>query len=300
MTVEESYGYCETVARSRARNFYYSFVLLSPPQRRAMCAIYAFMRCCDDLSDDPAIADRAEAIERWRGDLTSALRGDLPGHSIWPAFRDSVRRFSIPSQYFYDMIEGVSSDLEPRRIETFDELYRYCYLVASVVGLTVVHIFGFEASEALGLAEKCGIAFQLTNILRDVREDALNDRVYLPGEDLRRFGVDTAALKSQTAPPGFVPLMRFEAARARRYYDESSPLIDMVHANSRPSLRALIEIYRTLLDRIEQSGFDVLSRRVRVQAWEKALIVVRSRFIPGWARTLAGAHGSETSSEPRR
>jgi phytoene synthase len=243
-----------------------------------MCAIYAFMRYCDDLSDDSAINDRAAAIQKWRRDLDRALAGTLPDNPVWPAFHDAVQRYSIPTRYFHDMIEGVSSDLESRRVQTFDQLYRYCYLVASVVGLSIIHIFGFDDPHALELAEKCGIAFQLTNILRDVREDALNERIYLPAEDLERFGVDAEALKNPVPPNGFVSLMRFEAARAWDYYQESRPLVEMVHPGSRASLKALIEIYRKLLNRIEQSGFDVLSQRVRIPAWEKSLIVVRSRI----------------------
>src|SRR5579862_6514826 len=180
MNVAESYAWCARVARSQAKNFYYSFLLLSAERRRAMCAIYAFMRYCDDLSDDEGVADRAAAIARWRDDLKAALAGSAPDHPLWPAFVDSVARFAIPHQYFFEMIEGVSSDLEPRRIETFTELYDYCYHVASVVGLTIIHIFGFEGEESLKLAEKCGVAFQLTNILRDVREDFLKSRVYIP------------------------------------------------------------------------------------------------------------------------
>ena len=280
MTLDESYRFCENIARSRARNFYYSFILLSPPQRRAMCAIYAFMRYCDDLSDDLNLSDRAGAINQWRADLHLALRGDIPDNPLWPAFKDAVQRYAIPHSYFDEMIEGVSSDLEPRKIETFDDLYHYCYLVASVVGLTIIHIFGFESPDALKLAEKCGIAFQLTNILRDVREDAANDRIYLPNEDLLRCDVNPAALNSETKPFGFVPLMRFEAARARQYYEESRPLVDLVHRRSRPSLAALIEIYRTLLDRIEASDFDVLARRIQVPAWEKVWIVVKNAARP--------------------
>jgi 15-cis-phytoene synthase len=280
MTLEKSYRFCEDIARSRARNFYYSFILLSPTQRRAMCAIYAFMRYCDDLSDDPDLSDRAGAIGQWRRDLERALHGDLPDNPLWPAFQDAVQRYSIPHAYFHEIIEGVSSDLEPRHIQTFDDLYRYCYLVASVVGLTIIHIFGFESPEALKLAEKCGIAFQLTNILRDVREDASNGRIYLPDKDLGRFEVDPGALKCETKPFGFVSLMRFEAARARRYYEESRPLVGLVHRRSRPSLAALIEIYRTLLDRIEASEFDVLSQRIHVPAWEKAWIVVKNAARP--------------------
>ncbi|MCL4402990.1 MAG: squalene/phytoene synthase family protein, partial [Acidobacteria bacterium] len=164
--IEQSYAYCRGVARSRAKNFYYSFILLEPAGRNAMCAIYAFMRYCDDLSDDPGAT--AAAMEHWRAALDEALAGRFEGHPCWPAFHDTVKRYRIPHRYFHEMIEGVSSDLVPRRFETFDELYRYCYQVASVVGLTTIHIFGFDSPEALLLAEKCGVAFQLTNILRDI------------------------------------------------------------------------------------------------------------------------------------
>jgi phytoene synthase len=273
MTVDESYSYCEKVARSRARNFYYSFVLLSRPRRRAICAMYAFMRYCDDLSDDDSIKNRGEAIARWKLELDNALAGKFSGHPVWPAFYDAVERYRIPHQYFYDMIDGVSSDLEPRRIRTFEELYRYCYQVASVVGLTIIHIFGFESPQALELAEKCGIAFQITNILRDVREDAENNRVYLPAEDLERF---TASILEEDA--AFRKLMAFEAVRAQSYYDASMPLIGLVNPQSRKSLWALIEIYRRLLSRIEASDYAVLSHRIRVPTWEKLWILLRAQM----------------------
>ena len=272
--VDRSYEYCRRVARSRAKNFYYSFLLLSRQQRKAMCAIYAFMRYCDDLSDEPG-ASRA-AIEKWRTELAGALEGRFSGHPVWPAFHHTVRRFGIPQEYFQEMIDGVASDLEPRRFETFDQLYRYCYQVASVVGLTVIHIFGFDTRSALPLAEKCGVAFQLTNILRDIREDAGLGRIYLPAEDLRRFGVTPEDLKAGNRSEAFLKLMRFEAGRARAYYNESLPLLDLIHPRSRPSLWALISIYSSLLERIETTNYDVFSRRVRLSLFEKSWIVVRA------------------------
>jgi phytoene synthase len=174
------------------------------------------------------------------------------------------------------MIDGVASDLEPRRFQTFDQLYRYCYQVASVVGLTIIHIFGFDTRSALPLAEKCGVAFQLTNILRDIREDAGNGRVYLPLEDLARFGVTEADLRAGNRSDAFLQLMRFEAARARGYYSEAAPLLDLIHPRSRPSLWALVSIYSGLLDRIERTGYDVFTRRVRLSSLEKSWIVVRA------------------------
>ena len=276
MTIPESYRYCERIARTRAKNFYYSFILLTPAQRHAMCAVYAYMRYCDDLSDDEGNIDRAGSITHWRADLMRALEGaDVPDHPVWPAFRDTVERFKIPHQYFFDMIEGVSSDLEPRRLQTFAELYDYCYKVASVVGLTIIHIFGFESPETLVLAEKCGIAFQLTNIIRDVKEDVGLNRVYLPAEDLLRFNVPEADLAADAPSPAFTELMRFEGARARAYYNESRPLLGLVHKKSRSSLWALIEIYSRLLERIEEAKYDVLSQRVQLSTVEKTGILLK-------------------------
>jgi 15-cis-phytoene synthase len=272
--IDQSYEFCIRVARSRARNFYYSFVLLSRQQRKAMCAIYAFMRHCDDLSDDPG-ATRA-ALENWRRELDEALAGRFGAHPLWPAFHHTVRRFGIPHEYFHEMIEGVESDLQPRRFRTFDELYRYCYQVASVVGLTVIHIFGFDTPSALPLAEKCGVAFQLTNILRDIREDAGRGRIYLPAEDLERFGVRAEDLRDGNRSPEFLQLMQFEARRTRSYYNESQPLLDLIHPRSRPSLWALIGIYSSLLDRIERSNYDVFTRRVRLSAFAKSRIILRA------------------------
>jgi len=272
--VEQSYDYCRRVARTRAKNFYYSFLLLSRQQRKAMCAIYAFMRYCDDLSDEPG-ATRA-GIERWRSELAGALEGKFSGHPVWPAFHHTVRRFGIPHQYFREMIDGVSSDMEPRSFETFQQLYEYCYQVASVVGLTIIHIFGFDTRSALPLAEKCGVAFQLTNILRDIREDAGLGRIYLPAEDLRRFGVTEEDLRTGHRSEAFLELMRYEAGRAREYYHQSRPLLDLVHPRSRPSLWALIAIYSRLLDRIEASDYDVFTRRVRLSLFEKSWIVLRA------------------------
>jgi phytoene synthase len=269
VTLQASYAFSRRIARTRARNFYYSFLLLSREQKNAMCAIYAFMRHSDDISEGEGAS--AEAIHQWRTDLDNALAGNFPENPLWPAFHDTVKRYNIPHQYFHEMIEGVSGDLQPRQIQTFDELYRYCYQVASVVGLTIIHIFGFDNPEALALAEKCGIAFQLTNILRDVREDRENRRIYVPAEDIQRFSANLAHYDAN-----FIELMRFEAARAEAYYQESRPLIALVHKRSRRSLWALIEIYRRLLLKIEKSNFDVLDRRIRIPTSEKLGILAKS------------------------
>jgi 15-cis-phytoene synthase len=278
-SIEDSYRYCRAVARARAKNFYYSFLLLEKPQRDAMCAIYAFMRHCDDLSDEPAATDQAKlqhSIALWRLQLDRALRGSVEGDPIWPAFHDTVERYSIPHRFFHEMIDGVASDIQPRRMQTFEELYHYCYQVASVVGLTIIHIFGFQSVRALLLAEKCGVAFQLTNILRDVREDAERGRVYLPAEDMERFGLTVEQLRSGKEDAPFRALMRFEAARAHACYDESAPLIDLIEPKSRRSLWALREIYLRLLSKIEKADYSVLTRRVNVPVHSKIALLLRA------------------------
>ncbi|MBV8569791.1 MAG: phytoene/squalene synthase family protein [Acidobacteriaceae bacterium] len=277
--VAESYLYCRRVAKQRAKNFYYSFLLLEKRQRDAMCAIYAFMRECDDLSDDPATTDRSalqHSIALWRLELNAALEVRSAAHPVWPAFADTVQRYSIPHRYFHEMIDGILSDVEPREMQTFAELYRYCYHVASVVGLTIIHIFGFSSPRALLLAEKCGVAFQLTNILRDVREDAVMGRVYLPLADLNRFGVSAEQLRTGLENENFRELMRFEAQRARHYYDQSAPLIELIEPKSRRSLWALRAIYLRLLDKIEEANYAVLSRRVRVSKLAKVGLLLRA------------------------
>lgn len=283
IALEESYQYCRRIARQRAKNFYYSFLLLDSERRASMCALYAFMRYCDDLSDSPEAAgagSAAESLYRWRADLDRALAGHTGGNPLWPAFRDTVERYKIPRRFFEEMIDGVSSDLEPRQVQTFDELYRYCYQVASVVGLSIIHIFGFSSVRALPLAEKCGVAFQLTNIIRDVREDALLGRIYLPQEDLSRFSVPVEQLRTGREDDQFRELVRFEANRAREYYAETEPLAGLIDPASRRSLWALREIYQRLLSRIAASNYSVLSSRINVPTSSKVLLLARAYLSP--------------------
>jgi len=280
-SVEASYRFCRDVAKRRAKNFYYSFLLLQKSQRDAMCASYAYMRHCDDLSDNPATTDKSElrqSVAFWRMELNRALDGEVTDGPIWPAFHDTVERYKIPHRYFHEMIDGILSDVEPQQMQTFADLYRYCYHVASVVGLTVVHIFGFRSTRALLLAEKCGVAFQLTNILRDVREDAAMGRVYLQLEDLHRFGVSVEQLRSGREDEQFRELLRFEAARARSCYEESAPLLEMIEPRSRRSLWALRQVYWRLLLRIEKANYSVLSRSINVPKHTKIALLVLAFF----------------------
>lgn len=283
-SLDESYRHCIHVARTQARNFYYSFLCLPPEKRAAMCAVYAFMRYSDDISDD-GDQDRGARMQRWREALDAALAGNYDESPLWPAFHDTVRRYSIPARYFHEVIDGTEMDLEPREYRTFEDTYRYCYHVASVVGLVCIHVFGFEDPQALKLAEYNGIAFQLTNILRDLREDAEMARVYLPREDLDRFGYTEADLRAGRDTPAFRALMRFEVERARDYYDRAAPLLNLIHPDSRPCLRAMRRIYGGILDRIVAQEYDVFTRRARVSTWKKLVIAGQAWW---QARNLKG------------
>ncbi len=280
-----SYAHCAHVARTQARNFYYSFLTLSQERRAAMCAIYAFMRYSDDVSDDAAEDGvKSREIARWRTALDRAFCGDYGDSLILPAFHDTVRRYKIPARYFHELIDGTEMDLTKTRYDTFEELHHYCYRVASVVGFVCIHVWGFDAAEgrALAYAEDCGLAFQLTNILRDVREDAERGRIYLPQEDLRRFDVSEEDLANGSLNDNFRSLMRFEVDRAKQYYQRAGHLAPLVHAAGRPTLTIMMKIYRGILDSIERNNYDVHTRRARVSTSRKLGILaaawLQSRF----------------------
>ena len=277
----ESYRHCDHIARTQARNFYYGFRLLPRQRRDALSAIYAFFRACDDYSDEAGTVDeKRAALDRWRGFLDQAVADPACAETlgpIWPAFSDAIRRYAIPPRYFHELLDGTLTDLVKTTYDTFDELYGYCYRVASTVGLVCVHVFGFDGQEdTLQMAEWCGIAFQLTNILRDVEEDARLGRVYLPAEDLARFGLTASDLVTPPADDRFRNMMAFEAARARDYYARSAPLRDRVDPASRAGFSALVLIYHSLLDKIEREQFRVHGRRIRLSTARKVMLLVRA------------------------
>lgn len=272
----ESYRYCEHVAKTQAKNFYYSFLTLPPDRKAAMCAIYAFMRYSDDVSDEAATDVSKETEMRdWRNALDKAFAGDYGDSLILPAFHDTVKRHRIPARYFHELIDGTEMDLSIARYETFDDLHLYCYRVASVVGFVCIHVWGFDEAhpKALEYAEACGLAFQLTNILRDVKEDIERDRIYLPQEDLRKFGVTEAQLRSGVVDDNLRALIKFEAERAKEYYRQANLLMPLVSPAGRSTLRIMIQIYRGILTSIERNNYDVYSRRARVSAQRKLGIV---------------------------
>jgi phytoene synthase len=286
LSVSDSFGHCKRIARARARNFFYSFLLLPKEEKEAMCAVYAFMRRADDLSDNKGLApaDRRAGLQRWNHSLEQALQGRYGDDPILPAFHHTVERYAIPPRYFYELMKGVASDLDTTRYQTFDDLYRYCYRVASVVGMTTVHIFGYESDEALELAEKCGVAFQLTNILRDIREDAEVGRIYLPEEELARFDLEPQDLLEGCRGEHFREFMEFQCHRANEYYRQAAPILQMVKPHCRAALWAMVSIYHRLLQRIQAADYNVFDRRARLSDLEKMSIVVRAcklRYLGG-------------------
>jgi phytoene synthase len=285
MSLSAGYARCEQIARTAAANFYPAFLVLPRERRRAMYALYAFNRHTDDLADEPGSpADKRRALDAWRADLSAALAGDDSRPTL-AALADSARRFGIPPQYFHDVIDGCLADLDARAMPSFADLYRYCYQVASAVGLACIHVWGFHGDRATAHAESAGVALQLTNILRDVGEDRDRGRVYLPTEDLDRFGCDRNRVCDDARCPSFQSLMAFEAGRARSYYDHARGLTPHLSPAGRAIYSVILGTYHRLLDRIESSGFDVLRQRVRVPAREKIALVARALPVRwGWLR----------------
>jgi phytoene synthase len=279
--LDEAYAVCRAVAKSKAKNFYYAFVALPKPRRNAICAIYAFMRQADDLADDESLPreERRLRLEAWVAEWRSVQGGADTDDPVFIAVRDAVVRFAIPDSLLEELVAGVTRDLrpgaaaDPDTYATFADLYGYCYGVASVVGLACIRIFGYQDISAEKLAEETGVAFQLTNILRDVAEDAERNRIYLPLEDLKAHSVTLESLLHRV--PGAPPtpneraLLADIAERAEDYYRSARKLLPLIDAESRPAMWVLFSIYYRLLERIRNADFDVFSRRARVPTAQK-------------------------------
>lgn len=283
--LNNAYAICRGIAKREAKNFYYAFVALPESRRNAICAIYAFMRKADDLSDDESLSreERRRELEKWQAAWHSAAAGATTNDPVFIAVRDAIQRYSIPLSLLDELIAGTTSDLKanpndaPDTYATFADLYRYCYLVASVVGLVCIRIFGYTDPAAEKLAEETGIAFQLTNILRDVAEDAERGRVYLPLEDLAAHGVtlDSMLHRAAGAPPSVNEreLLAEIGRRAEGYYASADKLLPLINRESRPALWVLVSIYHALLRRIEGADFDVFSKRASVPTVQKVSIL---------------------------
>ena len=297
--LDVAYGVCRAIAKREAKNFYYAFVVLPVPRRNAICAIYAFMRKADDLADDERLSrpERRRRLDAWLAEWRGVCNGGESSDPVFLAVRDATERFSIPLSLLDELIAGVTMDLMPvagdaaGTYETFDDLYRYCYLVASVVGLVCIRIFGYTDPKAEKLAEETGVAFQLTNILRDVAEDAARNRVYLPLDDIEAHGVrlDSLLHRAAGAPPNANEraLIVEIAGRAEEYYESAHLLLPLINRESRSAMWVLVRIYHALLKRIERADYDVFSRRASVPMIEKIWILAVGMLRMGWARVFA-------------
>jgi squalene synthase HpnC len=294
--IAASYANCHAIARAAHSNFYPAFFLLPKAKRDGIVALYAFMRLIDDVSDEGAnLAEKQRGLARWRAALDQAITGQLqmfdgnaamespvatlPGaEEVLPALVDTIGRFNMPVRYLHDLISGAEMDLTIQAYPSFERLEEYCYRVAGTVGLTCTHVFGFRDAKALDLAEKLGLAFQLTNIIRDVREDYANGRVYLPEEDLARYGVAKADFGRSEATLGVHELLRFETERAWKLYEEGAKLLSLIEEDSRSTLWLLVHTYSSLLARIESVDFAVFGERVRLSKAEKLKFIAKARF----------------------
>lgn len=269
--LRESYAWCRRLTRQSAQNFHFSFLTLPRDRYDAMCALYAFMRLTDDLGDEPGLSkdQRRSDLAAWHAALQDAHRGDPQPHPVWPALADTIRRYHIPLEPLEAVLAGVRRDLDPCDFATFHELEQYCYQVAGAVGVCCIHIWGFRGPAAIRHAIDCGTALQLTNILRDLGEDAALGRTYLPLEDLEQFGYSTRDLQAGLCNDAFRELMRFQVARARQFYTQAEQLFPLLDPVGRPILRTMLRIYGGLLNEIERRRYDVYHSRVRLPRWKK-------------------------------
>ena len=288
LQLRAAYSVCRHIARSAAKNFYYGFLVLPQPKRNAISAVYAFMRRADDISDDPSVPpeQRRVKLDEWMNALRRVVAGERTDDPVLFAVADAQRRFKIPLELLEQLVQGTEMDLplveaaadgtSPQvQYETFQQLYDYCYHVASVVGLVCIRIFGYRDPRAEELAEHTGIAFQLTNIIRDVKEDAAMGRLYLPQEDLARFDLSSAVLGNGSAAVRLRPVLELEAHRARDFYQDAEELLPLIDDDSQPALWTLVEIYRRLLEKIAARNYDVFSERVRLSTAEKLAVLGR-------------------------
>lgn len=278
--ISDAYRHCRKVTITYAKTFYFASVFLGQQKRNACYAVYTFCRYIDDLIDENVVAGAADraaidrTIEQWQRDLDDVYSGQSIDTPVLIAWADTLRKFNICRSLPDQLIEGVMTDLRPAvRFETFDELYQYCYKVASVVGLMTSEIFGYNDPAALQHAVDLGVAMQLTNILRDINEDYANDRIYIPKQELDRFGLDEQNIQSKRVCMNFKRMMEFQIARAHRYYDSADRGIPMLEADSRLTVTLMSHNYRRILSVIERNGYDVFSQRASVPLHRKLMTV---------------------------
>lgn len=263
-TLREAQNHCAELVRQADSSFSAAFWMFPRDQRRALHAIYAFCRLADDIADDPAVlGDRSRLLERWHAELSGAYHGEAV-HPVGVALADAARRFDLPEAVFADLLAGVESDLTGEPIESFEDLRRYCYRVASTVGLLVVRVLGARSPQALDYAECLGIAVQLTNVLRDVGVDAASGRIYLARDDLDRMGVAPELLKTGQMTEDVRLLLALYGERSRLYYERAAELLPQQERGRLRPAEAMGRIYRSLLDGLHASGFSCFDGALRL------------------------------------
>jgi len=276
LDLESAYEACRTITRREAKNFYYAFLTLPAAKRRAIYAAYAFCRLCDDSVDEETSADaKLKALSDLQANLDNTYSGSASS-PVYVALADVARNYKIPQAYFQEIILGVESDLVKDRFQNFDELKDYCYRVASVVGLICLQIFGYKDDDAKEYAVDLGLAMQLTNIIRDVREDFDMGRVYLPQDEMVRFGYSEDDLRNGVRNEAFLEFMRFQSQRAREYFDRGFKLLPYLPRRSRACPAVLGALYSKVLNRIEASDYDILETRVSLSKAEKIGITAKT------------------------
>jgi 15-cis-phytoene synthase len=295
-----AYSVCRGITRASAKNFYYAFLVLPRPKRRALCAIYAFMRRCDDIADDASqsLRERRQKLNDWLEAVHCAQSGKPTDDPVLLALTHTQQRFKIPGELLDQLAYGTAMDVQevPEEFggrpqaegalvapyKTLDDLYQYCYRVASVVGLVCIRVFGYRDPAAEQMAERLGLAFQMTNIIRDVKEDAAMGRIYLPLEDMQKYGIEPADFAPVPNPARFREILAAEADHAREFYRSGDLLLSLIDEDSQPALWVLTTIYRRLLDKIAVRQYDVFTTKVSLTVREKLVILGK-----GFAKRLS-------------
>ena len=309
--IAAAYLHCRNIARREAQNFYWAFRVLPRHKSDAMCAVYAFMRRADDIADDESKSiesrrtEMAAWLKYWRAARLNLSGGASAHNPVFLALSDTQSRFNIPDALLEELVRGTTMDLEQSRLgpptsdlepiqtyATFDDLYRYCYLVASVVGLVCIRIFGYSDPRAEQFAEETGVAFQLTNILRDVKEDVERNRVYLPIDLMDEFGETIPELRELASNTRAMTereraMLATLAIRAEKYYLAARKLIPLLDRNSRAAMWVLVTIYHRLLARIADRKMEVFRERIALSTWEKLRVLVRGALLAAWYRLFA-------------
>jgi len=283
-----AYSVCRSITRTAAKNFYYAFLVLPMAKRQALCAVYAYMRRCDDIADDINLPpyERRQRLDAWLDAFHRSEAGHPTDDPVLLALTDAQRRYKIPVELLDQLAYGTGMDIQdgdnpsaPGSAElqvlyrTFSDLREYCYRVASVVGLVCIRIFGYRDPAAEALAENLGLAFQLTNIIRDIQEDANMGRIYLPAEDLERFKIGPEDFRQASIPERLRWLLAAEADRAREYYVSARHLMTLIDEDSQPALWVLVTIYRRLLEKISDRKYDVFGKKIKLTVREKVVIL---------------------------